>query len=133
MFRKIDWKSTLTAAAIAAVLFCIPAFFYIQKAVFAQSWLLFLGSVLFFFAMAMHTVAENKKRGGNESTVALVFEAHVTTICGIIIACIICFILLMIMVPGFLSFGSTSHALTGEPPNAIGETIDKSHGLSFYL
>ena len=129
MFRKIHWPASLKAAITSAFLFSIPAFIYIKKADFTQSWLLFLGCILFFFTMAIHTVRESGKRGGNESTVALVFESHITTVTGILAACLLSFLLLVILVPGYLHAGDTAKALINEPANSV---HDKTNGLSFY-
>lgn len=127
MFRKINWKSTILAGGLAAVLFCIPAFVFIKQADYTQAWLLFLGAGLFFFAMAYHTYSESRKRGGNESTVALIFESHVATLVGVIIASVICFILLSIFIPGYLQSGATDKVLENQPSNSV---TDKTEGLS---
>lgn len=117
MFKKINWSSTLITASIAATLYCVPALAYIVMADYTQSWILFLGAGLFFFTMAYHTYSESTRRGGNESTVALVFDSHVTTVVAIIISCIVCFILLSFLIPGYLSAGDAGKALVNEPPN----------------
>lgn len=130
MFKKVNWRSTLISASVAAMLFCVPAGIYIYKASYPASWLLYLGGFLFFAVISIHTLIDNKKRGGNESTVAMIFASHVTTISGILIACCICFILLIIMVPGYLSPGITEKVLTDEPANMVS---DKTDGLSFEI
>jgi hypothetical protein len=128
MFKKIDIKTTLISASIAAILFCIPAFIYIYKADYTKSWLLYFGSFLFFIVMWVHTMHDSKKRGENESTVALVFASHVTTIAGVILSTFFCFLILVALVPGYLDGGMADKILTGEPANII---KDKTNGLSF--
>ena len=130
MFKKINWLSSFRSATIAALLFCIPAFIYIKRADFTTSWVLFMGSILFLFAMAFFTFRENKKRGGNESTVTLVFAAHVTTIIGVLIACAVCFLLLVLLVPGYLQPAPAQKLLVNEPASVV---MDKTNGLSFNL
>ena len=130
MFKKIDWVSTFKWASFGALLFCVPAFIYIIHADYTLSWILFLGSVLFLFVNAFHNVVESKKRGGDESTIALVFAAHVTTIAGILLACLVCFILLVILVPGYLEAAPAEKLLTKEPASMV---MDKTNGLSFNL
>lgn len=130
MFKKIDWISTVKWATAAAVLFCIPALIYILHADYTLSWILFLGSGIFLFVNAFHNVWESIGRGGDESTVALVFAAHVTVIIGIIISCIICFLLLVAFVPGYLSAGPATKLLVNEPATTL---MDKTNGLSFNL
>jgi len=130
MLKNIDWKDTFKWAFFGAVLFCIPAFIYIVKADYTASWILFLGAILFLFANAFHNVIESKKKGGEESMAALVFEAHVTTIAGIILACFICFLLLVILVPGYLKAAPAQKLLINEPVTTV---MDKTNGLSFNL
>lgn len=128
MFKKIDLRATLISGAIAAVLFCIPVFIYICNARYTQSWLLYIGSFLFFIVMWIHTMRDSKKRGENESTIALVFASHVATITGIVIACFLCFLMLVVLIPGYLGSGTAGKTLTAEPVNMI---RDKTDGLSF--
>jgi hypothetical protein len=127
MFKKIDWGLTILAGSIAGILFSIPVFFFIRNATYTESWLLYIGSSLFLITMIIYTWIDNKNRGENESTAALVFATHVTTVVGVIAACILCFILLVILVPGYLGSGNAGKLLTDEPPNTI---LDKTNGLS---
>ena len=78
----------------------------------------------------VHTMLDSKKRDNNESTVALVFASHMAVLVGIIVACIICFLLLSIMVPGYLSSSHPEKTLVDEPVNII---HDKTEGLSFIV
>ena len=110
------------------MLACILVFFYIRNASYTQSWLIYVGSFFFAVIIAVHTLRLNKQRGGNESTVFMVFESHVTTLLGVIIACILCFLLLTIFVPGYLSEGPAGKIMTDAPPNSL---EDKTNGLSF--
>ena len=130
MFQKVNIRATLTAAFIAALLFCIPAFIYISKASYRASWLLYLGSFLFFATIWIHTMIDSNKRKDNESTVVLVFASHMATIAGIILCCLGCFIMLLILVPGYLQPGVPGKVLTGEPANTL---VDKTGGLSIYV
>jgi hypothetical protein len=128
MFKKINLVSSLIYGAVAALLASIPIFFYIQDASYTQSWLIYLGSFFFAVVIAIHTLTVNKKRGGNESTVFMVFESHVTTLIGVVVACVICFLLLTALVPGYLSEGPAGKVMTDAPPNSL---EDKTNGLSF--
>ncbi len=128
MFKKVNFFATLVTSLAGGVLFSVPVFFFIRDNAYTESWLLYLGSFLFLTVIWIHTVRENKKRREDESTVALIFISHVATIAGIIISCIICFLLLVTMVPGYLDSGMADKVLTGEPANTI---KDKTDGLSF--
>lgn len=128
MFKKIDIRSTLISATIAAVLYSTLAGIFIYLASYRYSSLLYFGSVLFGIVMWIHTIRDNKKRGENESTVALIFASNMTTVAGVIISCLICFCLLAILVPGYLSSATPDKTFVGEPVNII---KDKTDGLSF--
>lgn len=129
MLKKVNLVSSLRAGALAALLFCVTAFIYIQSADYTLSWILYVGSFLFLIVIWVHTMQENRKRKENESTVSLVFASHVTTIIGVFISCAICFILLAVMIPGYFS-SDADKVLTSEPGNTI---IDRTEGLSSHV
>jgi hypothetical protein len=128
MIKKLNLVSNVVNGGIAALLACIPVFFYIHDASYTQSWLIYVGSFFFAVVIAVHLLRESKRRGGNESTVFMVFESHVTVVIGVFIACVICFLLLSTMVPGYLSEGPAGKVMTDAPPNSV---EDKTNGLSF--
>ena len=130
MFKRIDIVSSLKSASIAALLFSICVFIYIKDTTYAESWLLFLGSFLFFVVIVIHTMFFNKVLGGDANTVTLVFASHVVTFMGVVISCILSFILLSTLVPGYLSNGPAGVVAPDAPPNAI---HDKTNGLSFRI
>jgi Na+/H+ antiporter NhaD/arsenite permease-like protein len=80
--------------------------------------------------MWIHTTHDNKLRGQNESTVSLVFASHMATIAGVVIAVFVSFLLLWIMVPGYLASRNPSTELSDAPSNII---HDKTEGLSFHV
>ena len=129
MFKKLNIRSTLIAGITAGILFSIPALIYIRSANYEKSWLLYMGSFLFMIVIWIHTMMESKRRGNNESTVALVFASHAAVIVGIIVSCILSFLLLSLLVPGYLT-SSHPKTLTEEPVNII---HDKTEGLSFIV
>lgn len=129
MLRKVDIRSTLITGALGAILFCIPVFIYLRLANYDESWLLYLGSILFMIVMWVHTMRDSKKRANNnESTVALVFASHVATITGVIFSCLLCFLLLVLLVPGYMQSGGADTVLEDAPANMV---QDKTEGLSF--
>lgn len=128
MFRKINWPYTFISATIAALAFCICAFIYINRANYTVSWVLYLGSVSFFFIIATTTVLDNRKRGGDESTVAMVFASHVITILGIILSVIACAALLYVMDPGIFGQGHLDKVMAENPP---GSQQGRTGGLVF--
>lgn len=130
MLRKVNIRTTLIAAAIAAIVFCVPVYAYIRAAVYEQTWLLYLGSVFFMITMWVHTISDSRKRSHNESTVALVFASHMATLAGIVFCCLLCFLLLAVLVPDFLNRGNTDIQLNSSPVNIV---HDKTNGMSFNI
>lgn len=130
MLQKVNLRTTLVAGAIAAILFCIPVYAYIRSALYQQSWLLYAGSILFMITMWVHTISDSKKRADNESTIALAFASHMATLAGILFCCILCFLLLSLLVPGYLRPGNTVTQLNRPPVNII---HDKTNGMSFSI
>lgn len=128
MLRKVNIRSTIISAIISGVVFAFPTYFFIRSNAYEQAWLLYLGSFLFFIEAWRHTLQENKLRRENESTVALVFISHVTTIAGVVVACVLSFILLALMVPGFIGPTDPQQGMIGEPANTI---QGKTDGLAF--
>lgn len=128
MFQKLNLSLTVLSALIAGCAFSIPVFFYIRCAEYRESWLLYLGSFFFLVVIWIHTIIDNKKRGQNESTIAMAFASHITTLAGIVVACLLSFLMLVALVPGYLQTGETGKSLAGAPANTIS---DKTDGLSF--
>jgi lysylphosphatidylglycerol synthetase-like protein (DUF2156 family) len=128
MFKKINIVRCLLFGTIAAIVFAIPQFFYIRSSTYSESWLLYLGSFFFFIAIVLYTVLFNKAKEGNANTVTMVFASHVTTVIGVIVSCILTFILLSVMIPGYLHAGP---AAVASPDTPINEIHDKTNGLSF--
>jgi len=130
MLRKVNLRSTIMAGVAAAILFCIPVYAYIRSARYQQSWLLYMGSILFMITMWIHIIGDSKKRPADDSTVTLVFASHLATIAGILFCCILCFLLLSFLVPGYLRPGIAGTQLERSPVNTI---HDKTNGMSFNI
>jgi len=122
MFKKINWKYTVASAFIAAVLFCICAVVYIRIADYTASWILYVGSLLFFFTMAVITVRRHTKTGVSENKLERAFASLLTSVTRIIISVIFCFILLLIMDNGFLLPEHATKILQDAPPATIQST-----------
>jgi len=130
MLRKVNIFRTVISGLIAAALFSILVYVFISDNTYTNSWLLYFGSFLFLVVIWIHTIRENKKQSENESTVALVFISHMATIAGIIFSVVLSFLLLSLLVPGYLDQGNADQVMRQEPANVI---KDKTDGLSFQV
>ena len=80
--------------------------------------------------IAASLFAFNRKKGDDAGTVPMLAAGHIATLTGIIIACLLCFILLLIYVPGFIETGTPSKILKDEPANII---RGKTNGMVFMI
>lgn len=130
MNKPFNPRPYLIYGLLAAVVYCIPVVIFLTNPEYSQGWLLYLGNLLFLFPIIAFLYAFNKKRTENAGTIAMLTAGHITAVGGVVIACVLAFLLLVIMVPGYLSAGTTEKVLTGEPANM---TQDKTRGLSFMV
>lgn len=130
MKKPFNSKPYLFYGLLGAVAYCIPVTIFLSEAEYSQGWLLYLGNLFFLFAIVAFVYAFNKKRDENAGTLAMLTAGHIATVTGIVISCILAFLLLVIMVPGYLSAGTTDKVLTGQPANTV---FDKTRGLSFMV
>jgi hypothetical protein len=130
MNKPFNLKPYLLFSILGAVVYSIPVIIFLSNPQFTQGWLLYLGNLLFLFAIAGFLFNFNKKRSENASTLAMLAAGEITTVMGMVISCVLAFILLAIMVPGYLTPGIPDKVLTGEPANTV---LDKTRGLSFMI
>jgi hypothetical protein len=130
MFKRIHWKSYVPFGGIAAMAYCIPVIFFLRDANYTESWLLFVGNFLFLFPVMLSLFQFNKQRKQNASSVSMLAAGHITTITGILISCVLCFVLLLLFVPGLFQPGIPEKVLTHSPANTI---HGKTNGLGFMI
>lgn len=132
MSGKLNLKLTLQFAVLEAIAFCIPVFFYIRDDMYAHTWLLYLGSFFFLILTVVHTLRDGKRRGGYERTFTLVFDSHMITILGIILSCLLSFIMLLIFVPQYFNHSNIDVSVVGEPPQNQSRGTD-GPGLKIFM
>ncbi len=115
MFKDHPVKAYLRYSIIAAVLYSIVAFFFIRDETFRSSWILFIGNMLFACCIVAFILLYNKSRKENASIGTMVFAGHLTTVMGIIIACIICLVLFFLMPAASHTVRQTNDAVNNAP------------------
>lgn len=130
MFRNIHWPVFLKHGLIAAIVYCVPVFVFIKHALFGDAWVLYLGNFLFLIVVVVFLIRFNDKKNDNASSVSMFAAGHLVTAIGIVMSCLICFILLVLLIPGLLHSGQTEKILRGTPANSI---HDKTNGLAFMV
>jgi len=126
MFKHIHWTHYLLHAVIAAILYVIPVAVFIGDTTYSNTWLLYLGNALFMIVIAAFLFRFNGRRGKNASSMSMFAASNITSVMGILIACLLCFILITIMIPGLFQAGPPDKVLRGAPANTV---QDKTKGL----
>ena len=130
MFKNVHWRHYLTYAIVAAFLFGLAVLIFLMDTSYSRAWLLYIGNALFLFTIAAFLLSFNRRRDRNASSMTMLTAGFITSGAGIIIACLLCFILLSVMIPGLFHAGEPGKVLTGAPANTV---LDKTHGLLFMI
>lgn len=99
MFKGHNIRSYVKYSVAAAILYCIGAFIFLQHRSFSASWVLYIGNMLFAFAIAAFILAFNRKRGENAGAGKMILAGHITTVIGIFF-CVGISLVLLLFVPG---------------------------------
>src|SRR5688500_19518694 len=97
MFKKHPIKSYLVYSVAAALLYAVLVYLFIRNETFTSSWILFIGNALFGCCIAVFIGLYNKRRKENASTETMMVAGHITTVMGVVVACIISLCLLFVM------------------------------------
>jgi hypothetical protein len=130
MFKNRLFRVYFLFGLFAAITYCIPAFVFIQKAVYTESWILYVGNFLFMIVIGFFLFYVSGLKDNNSSTLSLIAAGEKTVIIGIIAAGTLSFVLLLLLVHGLLATGTPGKVLSGEPANTIS---DRTNGLDFML
>jgi hypothetical protein len=112
---------------IAAILYIIPAIFFLKDRRFSDTWLLYLGSALFLVATFVTGILYSGKTTANPSRT---YNGFLVTILGVIFSFILIFIFSFIFAPDIFGIGSANDALM-QTPAAI--TKSGNHGILFMM
>ena len=130
VMKKVNLFTHIGYSVLAAILYCIPMFFFVKSARFAGAWLLYTGNILFGVAVAIFMLRHIQVKREGASTTSMVVAGHLVTIAGIVVACLASFIVLMIFVPEVLSSGKAHTLLQRAPATTRG---GKTNGLVLIL
>jgi hypothetical protein len=102
-------KQVLKFAIVAAVVYSVTVFFYIRHMSYEESFILYIGNFLFAAVIGIFIAWFYKKHERNIGTIRLVVIGGKAAVLGILIACIMAFLLLLILVPQIFRPVSVSH------------------------
>jgi hypothetical protein len=121
-------KTSIRFAVAAAVIYSLFAFFFIEKADYTASWILYVGNFLFMTVIAIFLFYIGSLKNNDPTTLSLIVTGEKTVFMGIAISLILCFILLLIFIPGILGRGVPGRVMIDKPANTI---HDRTGGLDF--
>lgn len=130
MFKPHLLKSYFTYGLISAVLFCIPMLFFLRSGDFQDIYLLYVGNALFLFGILFYLLKYNKKRAENASTSSMLMAGHITTVVGVVLACVLTVLLMFVFVPGIFHSNPDTVLENANPSQPGGERFK---GLIFIL
>jgi hypothetical protein len=130
MFSKRQILSYLAYAIPAAIVYCIVAGIFLYNDTYNLSYLLYIGNVLFGIVILFYLLNYNKKRDKNSKAKYMVASGHITAVIGILISCVVIFILMAVIHPNaYEAVSPTSKALARPAAGLKGDT----HPLIYVL
>lgn len=99
MLKKNQIYSYLRYSIPAAILYLISVIVFLSKDNYTQTYILYLGNILFAVVIVFYVVNFAKKRDRNVNTRMAITSSAFTTIIGVIISILSIFIILAIMKP----------------------------------
>jgi hypothetical protein len=114
MFKNYPVKSYLAYSVTAAFVYSIATYLFIRNETFNFLWVLYIGNALFGCCIVAFIILYNKKRKENASAGTMIGAGHITTIAGVVIACLITSLLFFFM--PLLSHPVQDGILNNTPP-----------------
>jgi len=116
MPQQLYIKDMMKCALAAAIAYAIAAWFYIVAVSYSESWVLFIGNFLFAAVIAVFIAWYYKRHRAGINIIKMITVGGKTAVAGIGIACIMCFLLLWIFMPGVFRPVSASHLQLNSSP-----------------
>lgn len=130
MFTKDQILSYLKYSIVAAILYLVSVAIFLYMDNYTQTYILYIGNVVFALVIVVFILNFNKKRDKNASTKMMIAAGHITTVAGVLMSIVGVFILLAIMKPiGYATVSQTTNELAKPTPGLEGN----GHALLFVL
>ena len=123
-------KQILVYAFAAAVVYCIAVSFYIKSMAYEESYILYVGNFLFAAVIGIFIGWFYKRHESDIGTIRLVVVGAKTAVAGILMACILSFLLLLILTPEIFRPEAVSHLSLRDSP---GQFSGKNQGFGKIL
>jgi len=122
-FDKQHIKEYLLYGTLAAILFAVPVWYFLYKADYLNSWMVYSGSIFFMFVIILYCIKLSKREPEYQSTWMMVIVSHFAVLTGIVLSVILSLILCFIYIPDFMTGHSSSSFLENAPTYANPKNI----------
>ncbi|MEO6316279.1 MAG: hypothetical protein ABIU63_14295 [Chitinophagaceae bacterium] len=125
-------RQILAFAFAAALVYCIAVFSYIRHMAYEEIFILYVGNFLFAAVIGIFVAWFYKRHERNIGTIRLVVIGGKTAVAGIVIACLLVLLMLVVMVPEIFNAASADVlSLQGSPGQFAGK--NKGFGKILFL
>ena len=113
------FRQVIRFSIVAALVYCIPVFFFIRQMAYEETFILYIGNFLFAAVIAIFISWFYKKHESSIGTVRLVVIGGKAAVAGIVAACLFILLLLIIMQPGVFSATPSPASILKDAPGQI--------------
>ncbi len=118
------FRQVIFFSIAAAVAYCIPVFSYIQQMSYEESYILYVGNFLFAAVIGFFIAWFYKKHQRNINTIRLVVIGGKAAMAGVVVACILVTLMLVVLVPHIFSASpSADLSLKASPGQFAGKNL----------
>lgn len=116
VFNRQHAKEYFLYGGAAALLFAAPVWYFLARAEYEQSWVVYGGCILFMFAIMAYSIRLTKRGADRKSAVRMLMAGHLAVLTGILLAVFFSGVLCLVYIPGFMSGHSADGFLQHAPP-----------------
>ena len=109
---------------VAAILYIIPAWYYLYQADYRNGWIVYIGSVFFMFVIMLYSFTLSRRRPEYKSSWMMIVAAHGAVVAGILFAMLFTFMLCLLYIPAFMTGHSPSTFLAHAPAGLNNKNVD---------
>jgi len=116
LLDKRHLKEYLLFGLAAGIVFNLPVIFFLINNNYENFYWLFIGSFLFFLVIMIYTIRLLYRPYDRKRALAILIAAHMATLVGIVISCILSAIVFVFFFPGLFSSLPPDKVLEDTPP-----------------
>ncbi len=108
-------REYIVYGTLAAILFLIPAWYFLASADYNNAWIVYLGCILFMFVIMFYCYLLSRRQPDYKSTMMMMAAAHIAIAVGVILSVLTSLVLCFIYIPAFMSGHSPDQYLENAP------------------